>query len=332
MRREIIATGKSVEDAIKSACAQFACEREQLNYEVLVLPAKKMLGLLGSSEAKIKAIFEEPEVKADIGALDGITATYLTSVLERMGASDIKLVVKEDNGTLKISIEGESLGPIIGRRGETLDSLQYLVSLVANRGASEYRRITLDSGDYREKREQTLERIARNAALGAANNHRNTTLEPMNPYERRIIHSVVQNIKGSTSWSIGEEPYRRVVIGPDNGKRDFNKGNAPMRKEPENVRSNFNNTPSSSVNSKTTSTSTFKDPNGAHKREPKPFVSRDNSSVHRDNGAGGFENNTYLEKYENRRINSEESASKQEKDKDGDSYQLYQVIKPSKEE
>jgi spoIIIJ-associated protein len=316
MRREIIATGKSVEDAINSACAQFACEREQLDIEVLELPIKKMLGFLGSSEAKIKAIFDEPEEKVTDGALDSTTSAFLTSVLERMGAFDIKLKVKEENGALKISIEGEGLGPVIGRRGETLDSLQYLVSLVANRGTSDYRRITLDSGDYREKREQTLERIAKNAALGAVNNRRNTTLEPMNPYERRIIHSMVQNIKGSTSWSIGEEPYRRVVIGPDNGKHDFNKANSPISRDTDN---------SNSI-SKTT------DGSGSFKRERKPFVSRDNSAGHHDKGAGGFENNTYLEKYENRRLNNEENSSNQSKVQDEESYQLYQVIKPSKEE
>ncbi len=314
----MIATGKSVEDAINSACAQFACERDQLTIEVLELPTKKMLGFLGSSEAKVKAIFDQPEANVVSGELDSTTATYLTSILEKMGATDIKLHVKENDGTTKISIEGENLGLVIGRRGETLDALQYLVSLVINRGNADYRRITLDSGDYREKREQTLERIAKNAAFGAANNHRNTTLEPMNPYERRIIHSVVQNIKGSTSWSIGEEPYRRVVIGPDNGKKDFSKVNtnsSQPRREP-----------IAPAPAKTATTEV-----AVHKRERKAFVSRETSALHRDNGAGGFENNSYLEKYENRR-HQEENEAVQPKVNDGEGYQLYQVIKPSNEE
>lgn len=142
---------------------------------------------------------------------------------------EIKIIEGEKGSTLEIS--GDNLGVIIGRRGETLDALQYLAGLVANRVDNSYYRITLNIGNYREKREQSLIGLAKKIARGAAKTGRKTSLEPMNPYERRIIHTAVQEVKGATSWSVGEEPYRHVIIGPseDNpGKRSGRGG----RKKP----------------------------------------------------------------------------------------------------
>lgn len=137
---------------------------------------------------------------------------YLTAIFDAMelGTVDIKAFATPDGAVLTLS--GEGLGVLIGRRGETLDALQYLSGLIANRLEGDYFRITIDSGNYREKRERTLEQLAKKLSSQVVKTGRSMTLEPMNPYERRIIHATVQNIEGVTSSSVGEEPGRRVVI------------------------------------------------------------------------------------------------------------------------
>lgn len=142
-------------------------------------------------------------------------ADYVKSVLAEMGVAAEISVAFTDNGIV-MRLSGEGLGVIIGRRGETLDALQYLSGLVANRQEGDYMRVTIDSGNYREKRERTLQQLARKLSASAVRYGRPSTLEPMNPYERRIIHSTVSGIEGVTSSSIGEEPNRRVVISPTN--------------------------------------------------------------------------------------------------------------------
>ena len=125
----------------------------------------------------------------------------------------------EENNNAVITLSGEGLGVIIGRRGETLDALQYLTGLVANRADGDYMRVTIDSGNYREKREKTLETLAKKLANNAVKTGRSSTLEPMNPYERRIIHAAVSQVEGALSTSVGEEPNRRVVISSANPKK-----------------------------------------------------------------------------------------------------------------
>lgn len=142
-------------------------------------------------------------------------ADYVKSVLGEMGVAAEISIAYTDNGIV-MRLSGEGLGVIIGRRGETLDALQYLSGLVANRQEGDYMRVTIDSGNYREKRERTLQQLARKLSNSAIRYGRPSTLEPMNPYERRIIHSTVSGIEGVTSSSIGEEPNRRVVISPTN--------------------------------------------------------------------------------------------------------------------
>ena len=124
---------------------------------------------------------------------------------------------------MDLSSESKS-GTIIGRRGETLDSIQYLASVIANKGLEEYSRLTLDSSGYRAKRRKTLEQLAEKIAKNVLRSGRSTTLEPMNPYERRIIHSKIAEIEGVSSRSVGEDPYRRVVISSVNGKRERRNG------------------------------------------------------------------------------------------------------------
>ncbi len=131
---------------------------------------------------------------------------FLEDVLAKMGVEQVTVTVAEEDGNITLSLEGEDLGFIIGRRGDTLDALQYLTSLVANRVGGAYRRISINIGNYREKREKTLSGLARKAAIQAAKTGRSTSLEPMNPYERRIIHTAVQKVEGATSYSVGSEP------------------------------------------------------------------------------------------------------------------------------
>ncbi|MCI8648606.1 MAG: protein jag [Anaerotruncus sp.] len=161
---------------------------------------------------------EQPElVFVGLEELQGKARTageYIKGILTEMGITSDIAAAQTENGII-LRLSGEGLGVIIGRRGETLDSLQYLTGLVANREEGDYMRVTIDSGNYRQKRERTLEQLAQKLSNAAIRYGRPSTLEPMNPYERRIIHSTVSKIEGVSSSSIGEEPNRRVVITPD---------------------------------------------------------------------------------------------------------------------
>lgn len=139
---------------------------------------------------------------------------FLSELLEKMGVQARVFAANTDNG-LRLRIDADSMGLLIGRRGETLDALQYLVSLHVNRTSSEYQRITLDTEGYRSRREETLYRLARKTASQVRATGRAVAMEPMNPYERRILHSALQGFRGVTTHSEGEEPNRRVIITPD---------------------------------------------------------------------------------------------------------------------
>ena len=211
MLREAVATGSTIEEA-KERAAQLLGDvgGADIQYDVIDLPVKKTLGFFGGSPAKVRAYVEEsPAAKA---------VAYLTGVFEKMGLADVSMTITEKEGGAEISVEGEGLGVIIGRRGETLDALQYLASLACNSEESGFYRIVLNTGDYREKREKTLPALARKMANQALRTRRNQSLEPMNPYERRIIHTTVQEIDGVTSWSVSDGRNRRVIIGIEKGE------------------------------------------------------------------------------------------------------------------
>jgi len=201
--KEQIETGKTVEQAISAACEKLGLSPDEVQYEVLEMPKKGFLGF-GASMARVR-VYKEFSKSAR-------AAEFLKDVLTAMGFPNVEIEIKEDEQGALLMLSGEGLGVIIGRRGETLDALQYLSGLVANKIEGEYFRITLDSGNYREKREKTLEELAKKLANNAVRTGRSSTLEPMNPYERRIIHAAVQQIPGATSVSIGGEPNRRIVI------------------------------------------------------------------------------------------------------------------------
>lgn len=233
MKKEAIATAKTIEDAVKNACEEMQVSQDKVSVEVLEYPKKGFLGL-GSALAKVRVSYEEeedPAASEEKFQVQGDTQTansqaakakvakaqaaldFLEELFRQMGLSDVEAVIdSQDEHSASIILSGSDVGVVIGRRGETMDAIQYLTGLVANRMEGEYFRISLDSGGYREKRAKTLEELAIRLAKNAVKTGKSSTLEPMNPYERRIIHSTVQTVEGASSHSVGEEPNRRVVI------------------------------------------------------------------------------------------------------------------------
>lgn len=197
-------TAKTVDEALTNAIVQLETTSDQLEYEVLEKETSGILGLFGKP-AKIRA-----RVKY---SLDEIVRNFLSQVFKAMEIeAEIDLVFDEEENVMEIDLRGEEMGILIGKRGITLDSLQYLVSLVVNRRSDDYIKIKLDTENYRERRKETLENLARNLANKVKRIHRPVYLEPMNPYERRVIHSALQKDKYVETHSEGEEPYRKVVI------------------------------------------------------------------------------------------------------------------------
>lgn len=202
----VIRQAKTVEDAVKEALLELEISKEQAIIEIIEEGNKGFLGIIGSKEAKVKVIKKHDPVE--------ISTQFLKNIIDTMGI-DARIEAEEADKELVLSIEGideEKKGLIIGKRGSTLDSLQYLVSLAVNKDREDYLKVVLDCEGYRSKREETLKRLANKMADKAKNNNRPVKLEPMNPYERRIIHSALQDYKGINTYSEGEEPYRRIVI------------------------------------------------------------------------------------------------------------------------
>lgn len=205
MTYEAIGTGATIEDARQNALKQLnAPDGIDVQIEILEMPVKKTFGLFGGSPAKVRAYYVESPAKTAF--------TFLEKILDNMGLENCRLEYKEVENGIVINLETEDYGLVIGRRGETLDALQYLTGLAANRVSDDYFRVTINTGDYREKREKTLTALARKNAIQVTRTGESITLEPMNPYERRIIHTAVQTVKGAESHSIGEDSDRRVVI------------------------------------------------------------------------------------------------------------------------
>lgn len=212
MVREAIGIGDTTEAALAAACAELGIEPHDANFEILELPVKKTLGLFGGSPAKVRVTIEDSPAE--------VAAEYLQNVLRKMGAQEITVEVREVEGGAVLTLKGDDSGLIIGHHGGTLDALQYLTGLVANHVRESYYRITLDTGNYREKREKTLTALAGRVAEKAVATGKKYALEPMNPYERRIIHTAVQEVEGAASWSEGENADRHVVIGPEGSQEN----------------------------------------------------------------------------------------------------------------
>lgn len=203
MYKTVTGTGKTVEDAINQGLQQLGVTKDQVETNIIQVPDSGLMKIFGKKEAIVEVtLLNDPEQQATV---------FLTEVFEAMKIP-CKLKTRLEDNVLFINIEGNDMGILIGRRGQTLDSIQYLVSLVINRHSENYVRVVLDTEDYRAKREKTLEDLGEKMAGKAIYYQKKMILEPMNPSERRIIHAKLQNHEKVYTFSEGEEPYRRVVI------------------------------------------------------------------------------------------------------------------------
>lgn len=247
---EITVSAKTLDDAITEALIQLGATSDQVEYDIIEKGSTGFLGI-GSKQAVIKAwkkvetpeveeikeeikqeiekekeltieekVVEEHLVKEQkehkLGAVENTTVlaceAFLQDVLKTMGMEVEIISHIDEEGALNIEMKGENMGILIGKRGQTLDSLQYLTNRVANKSQEEYVRVKLDTENYRQRRKETLENLAKNIAYKVKRTKKQISLEPMNPYERRVIHSALQGDKYVSTHSEGEEPYRRVVI------------------------------------------------------------------------------------------------------------------------
>lgn len=197
-------SAKTVNDAITEACKALGVTSDKLDYKVVEEGSNGFLGI-GAKDAQIEAAVKN--------SVSDVASEFLKDVFAAMNiivVVDVKY--NAENNEMNIDLSGDDMGVLIGKRGQTLDSLQYLVSLVVNKSNEDYIRVKVDTENYRERRKSTLENLAKNMAYKVKRTRRPLHLEPMNPYERRIIHSALQNDKFVTTHSEGEEPYRHVVI------------------------------------------------------------------------------------------------------------------------
>lgn len=264
---ECVKTAKTLEEAIKSACQTLNCTKEQVEINILAQPKKGFFGI-GSVLAKVRVkkieketVFKEntlkkeekpTDIKTDSPKIDSLKTTdaplenekakivinFITNVVNYMDA-DVQINTTLHKDTLHIKIEGENLGLLIGRRGETLDSLQYLAGLVINKVEGNYLKVIIDCGDYREKREKALVELAQKVSSTVIKSGKGITLEPMNPYERRIIHATASKIQGIISVSVGNEPNRKVVINVGTRRTNLSNNNMNTKNQPSISNENF---------------------------------------------------------------------------------------------
>lgn len=270
MIKEFIATGRTVEDATTAAKLGLnAPLTADIKVEVIEMPKKKILGLFGGSDAKVKVSYDdgvkekkapkkqpvkkpakadapkkqapkqapkpaevkkpapvkkevkpaEPKKEKDFAENVDLeyAKSYLAEIIKGLKIEDAKITAQYNEGVITLNLECEEYGIIIGRRGETLDAIQYLLSLAMKKNSNGYVRVTINIGDYRERRNDTLKHLAQKNAAYVLRTGRRYTFEPMNPYERRVIHTAIQEIEGVVSSSIGTNQDRRVVIEPEGG-------------------------------------------------------------------------------------------------------------------
>ncbi len=255
-------SAKTIEEAKELAAKEFGVSADEIEFDILEQPRKTLFGGL-KGEARVNAIYEpaseepkkrvfededddeaveesapealddeksddeEEELPEDFDVSKSLKVKtaieYLTAVLKALGLEKFTITPEKRGGNVVLDIKGEKLGVVIGKRGETLDSLQYLTILASNRAEESFCRISLDCNGYRDKRRETLDALARKTSAKVIKQGRKIALEPMNPYERRIIHSCVAEIEGVSSRSTGSEPFRKVVIYADKPKFDNNR-------------------------------------------------------------------------------------------------------------
>ena len=196
---------KTVDEAVLKALAELNTTKENVEIEILE-ESKGLFGLLGSKEVKVRVTLlkENESEKAE---------EFLSNITKMMGMDiTFETEYKEEDKKMEIELKGEGLGLLIGRRGETLDAIQYLTNIFLNKETDDYIKVTLDAENYRERRESALVTLAKRTAQKATKYKKNMIIEPKNPYERRIIHEALQDYPEVTTYSIGEEPNRKVVV------------------------------------------------------------------------------------------------------------------------
>ena len=231
-------TGRTEDDAINAALAELGLDRDDVSVEILERAKSGFLGI-GASPAVVRVSYEaedEPapaeetvvvetvEVEVSAPVVDepadyAAVRQFLTGLLDRMGVKANIAISARDNGGINVELSGSGMGAIIGRRGETLDAIQQLTNYAVNTGSDKRIRIQMDAENYRAKREQSLESLANKVAAKVAKYRRSVTLEPMNAYERHVIHTALQDTQYITTFSIGTEPNRRVVVSYDRTKQ-----------------------------------------------------------------------------------------------------------------
>ena len=216
MTKFIEVTGKTEEEAIASALEQLGMSRDDVSVEVLERAKSGFLGL-GASPAKLRVSYEVADTQRDK------VERYLRGLLDYMGVEADIEITERDNGGLTANLSGHGMGAVIGRRGETLDAIQHLVNYSVNRGNDKRMHISVDAENYRSKREESLVHLAEKMAAKAVKYRRSMALEPMNSYERHVIHTALQNYEGVSTSSTGTEPNRRVVVSYEKPETHSNK-------------------------------------------------------------------------------------------------------------
>ena len=218
---------KTVDEAVTAASVALGITSDELDYEVIEKGSSGFLGI-GAKQAVIRARKKEEEAAEEVGTYGTTsekkssvsnaeivkkTDEYLAKLFKAMDIeTEVTIDFDEENNNMDINLEGSEMGILIGKRGQTLDALQYLISLFVNKESEAYVRVKLDTENYRERRKETLENLARNLAHKVKRIHKSVILEPMNPYERKVIHATLQNHPRVTTRSEGQDPYRRVII------------------------------------------------------------------------------------------------------------------------
>lgn len=197
-------SAKTVDEAITEALVKLGTTSDRIEYEIVEKGSNGFLGI-GRKDAVIK-VRKKYSVNDDI-------KDFLNKVFEAMDLKvEIVMTAEENSNVINVDLKGDDMGVLIGKRGQTLDSLQYLTNLAVNKNAESFVKVKIDTEDYRKRRRETLENLAKNIAYKVKRTKRPVSLEPMNPYERRVIHSTLQNDKFVTTHSEGDEPYRHVVV------------------------------------------------------------------------------------------------------------------------
>lgn len=205
MIKSIEITGKTEDEAIAAALRQLGLERDEVSVEVLERAKSGIFGI-GASPALIRVSYEYVESKTEKAE------QFLKGLFEKMDIKAVPAIVKDEDGRVDIVIEGDNIGGVIGRRGETLDAIQLLTNYTVNKDGNGRVRINIDAENYRAKRAEALEKLAEKVAAKVIKYRRNVTLEPMNAYERHVIHAALQDREDITTYSTGNEPNRRIVV------------------------------------------------------------------------------------------------------------------------